>query len=222
MLPSAASTLPWIPVSSATSRIAVCSAVSPSSMWPFGSDHSIRPRRSMRPISAATWCPCGPSMPSMTSPPADVSCTVRSRSGIARPRLGRRRRRTWRRRARRSRSATARCWTGFGRTCSAPTAAPPPAPSWFGLFAVRHPSDSSWHDHSLRPHSPVVTDVRCTIRLSERARTPLTDAELLAAAAVALNRHADVLRELGALFADAGPRAVSRRRHRARRACWAG
>ena len=30
------------------------------------------------------------------------------------------------------------------------------------------------------------------------------DAELLAAAAVALNRHADVLRELGALFAGAG------------------
>ena len=30
------------------------------------------------------------------------------------------------------------------------------------------------------------------------------DAELLAAAAVALNRHADVLRELGAVFADAG------------------
>ena len=25
------------------------------------------------------------------------------------------------------------------------TAAPAPAPTWFGLFAVRHPSDSSWH-----------------------------------------------------------------------------
>ncbi len=28
--------------------------VSPCSMWPFGSDHSIRPRRSIRPMRAAT------------------------------------------------------------------------------------------------------------------------------------------------------------------------
>ena len=40
-----------MPVSSSTSRTAACSAVSPSSMWPLGSDHSSRPRRSMRPIS---------------------------------------------------------------------------------------------------------------------------------------------------------------------------
>ncbi len=43
-----------------------------------------------------------------------------------------------------------------------------------------------------------------TIRLIGRARFQLPDAELLAAAAVALNRHADVLRELGAVFAGAG------------------
>ena len=43
------------------------------------------------------------------------------------------------------------------------------------------------------------------------------DAELLTAAAVALNRHADVLRELGALFAARRPRAVSGRRLGARR-----
>src|SRR5882757_8472455 len=44
----------------------------------------------------------------------------------------------------------------FRRTCSASAAAPPPAPSWFGLLAVRHPSDSSCHEDSLPPHSPVV------------------------------------------------------------------
>ena len=90
MRPRAARTLPRIPVSSATSRIAVCSAVSPSSMWPLGSDHSIRPRRSMRPIRAATCESRGPSIPSMTRPPADVSCTVRSRSGPRRGERGRR------------------------------------------------------------------------------------------------------------------------------------
>ena len=31
-------------------------------------------------------------------------------------------------------------------TGRAPTTAPTPAPSWFALFAVRHPSDSSWRD----------------------------------------------------------------------------
>src|SRR6476469_1903397 len=46
---------------------------------------------------------------------------------------------------------------GFGRPCSASAAAPSPAPSWFGLLAVRHPSDSSCRDHSIPPHSPVVT-----------------------------------------------------------------
>ena len=43
---------PWMPVSSATSRTAACSAVSPASRCPFGSDHSSRPRRFVRPISA--------------------------------------------------------------------------------------------------------------------------------------------------------------------------
>jgi hypothetical protein len=33
----------------------------------------------------------------------------------------------------------------FGRTGSTTAATPTPAPTWFGLFAVRHPSDSSWH-----------------------------------------------------------------------------
>jgi len=44
----------------------------------------------------------------------------------------------------------------FGRTGRAAAAAPPPAPSWFGPVAVRHPSDSSCHADSLPPHSPVV------------------------------------------------------------------
>src|SRR5690348_10438822 len=42
-------------------------------------------------------------------------------------------------------------------TGSASAAAPPPAPSWFGLLAVRHLSDGSCHEVSPPPHSPVVT-----------------------------------------------------------------
>ena len=73
--PACRSTVPRMPVSSATSRTAVCCSVSPASRWPLGSDHSSRPRRSMRPISAALapaprW--------SSTSPPALVSSTRRS------------------------------------------------------------------------------------------------------------------------------------------------
>ncbi|MDO3639183.1 hypothetical protein, partial [Mycolicibacterium arseniciresistens] len=34
---------------------------------------------------------------------------------------------------------------GLGRACRASAAATPAAPSWFGLFAFRHPSDSSCH-----------------------------------------------------------------------------
>src|SRR3954466_7402290 len=56
---------------------------------------------------------------------------------------------------------------GFRRPCSASAAAPPPAPSWFGLLAVRHPSDSSCHEHSLPPTE------RCTLpgRLAPAALT---------------------------------------------------
>ena len=52
-VPSGAGRRPMMPVSSSTSRTAACSAVSPSSMWPLGSDQSSRPRRSRRPIRAA-------------------------------------------------------------------------------------------------------------------------------------------------------------------------
>ena len=38
----------------------------------------------------------------------------------------------------------------LGRTRDATTTAPTPAPTWFALFAVRHPSDSSWHGHGLQ------------------------------------------------------------------------
>ena len=106
---SGASTLPVRPVSSAISRIAVSSAVSPSSMCPLGSDHRVRPRRSTRPISAATRRSSGPpSRPATTSPPAEVSRTVRSRSGPRR--AGATLRRTLRCRMAWRRSASARCW----------------------------------------------------------------------------------------------------------------
>src|SRR6185437_1543939 len=56
-----------------------------------------------------------------------------------------------------------RCVTGrlvvhviLGGTCSATTATPAPAPTWFRLFAVRHSSDSSWHGLVSRTYSPVV------------------------------------------------------------------
>ena len=78
-LPERATTVPAIPVSSATSRIAVCSAVSPVSIWPLGSDHIIRPRRSTRPMRTAHRSSTGLSrLPEITRPPADVSRTVRS------------------------------------------------------------------------------------------------------------------------------------------------
>src|SRR3954463_16422113 len=77
MIPSGATTSPMIPVSSATSRTAVSSGVSPSSMCPLGSDQRRRPRRSVRPMSAAR----GSFTPSSatTRPPAEVSSTRRNR-----------------------------------------------------------------------------------------------------------------------------------------------
>jgi hypothetical protein len=39
----------------------------------FGLVQIIRPRRSIRPIRAANWSSRGPSIPSMTSPPAEIS-----------------------------------------------------------------------------------------------------------------------------------------------------
>ena len=62
MMPSGATTSPVMPVSSATSRTAVCSGVSPASMWPLGRDQSSRPRRSSRPMRAPTG-PCRPPRP---------------------------------------------------------------------------------------------------------------------------------------------------------------
>ena len=85
MVPSGATTHPMMPVSSSTSRTAACSAVSPSSMWPFGSDHSSRPRRSNRPMTAAA-----PDSWSTIRPPAEVSSTVRSRRLRSTGRLPRR------------------------------------------------------------------------------------------------------------------------------------
>src|SRR4051812_16994821 len=77
MMPSGATTSPMMPVSSATSRTAVSSGVSPASMCPLGSDQRSRPRRSVRPMRAAR----GPVTPSSatTRPPAEVSSTRRSR-----------------------------------------------------------------------------------------------------------------------------------------------
>src|SRR3954451_10875511 len=77
MMPSGATTSPMMPVSSATSRTAVSSGVSPASMCPLGSDQRSRPRRSVRPMRAAR----GPVPPSSatTRPPAEVSSTRRSR-----------------------------------------------------------------------------------------------------------------------------------------------
>ena len=63
-----------MPVSSSTSRTAACSAVSPSSRWPFGRDQSRRPRRSSLPMRAALV-----PVASTTRPPAEVSSTVRIR-----------------------------------------------------------------------------------------------------------------------------------------------
>ena len=43
----------------------------------------------------------------------------------------------------------------LGRAGSATTPAPPPTPTRFCLFAVRHPSDSSWHGSVSRTYSPL-------------------------------------------------------------------
>src|SRR6185437_2794359 len=76
MMPRLPMIEPWMPVSSATSRTAACSKVSPASRCPFGSDHSNRPRRFVRPISAPIGT--GPDR-SSTRPPALVSSTRGSR-----------------------------------------------------------------------------------------------------------------------------------------------
>src|SRR6266542_6475051 len=52
MVPRSAQTRPVIPVSSATSRTAAASTVSPGFRCPLGSDHSRAPERSLRPMSA--------------------------------------------------------------------------------------------------------------------------------------------------------------------------
>jgi len=43
---------------------------------------------------------------------------------------------------------------GLGRSRRASAAAPSSAPSWFGLLALRHPSDSSCRRDSFPPYSP--------------------------------------------------------------------
>ena len=48
----------------------------------------------------------------------------------------------------------------LGRTRAATTTAPPPAPTWFRLFAIRHPSDSSWHGPVYRRCTPLVATPR--------------------------------------------------------------
>ena len=45
-----------------------------------------------------------------------------------------------------------------GRTRRTAAATPTPAPARFRLFAVRHPSDSSWHDPVFRRCSPLGRD----------------------------------------------------------------
>ncbi len=58
------------PASSATSRIAASSGVSPSSRWPLGRHHSSLPPRLRRPMTAAC---AAPSSTKIAMPPADVS-----------------------------------------------------------------------------------------------------------------------------------------------------
>jgi poly(A) polymerase len=87
--------------------------------------------------------------------------------------------------------------------CTALTAAATAAPSWFGLFAVRHPSDSSCHRVAVLPHSPVAGPLG-TLGSPNVSDAAPDDAELLARALVALNRHGELLRGLGQVFAAGG------------------
>lgn len=77
------------------------------------------------------------------------------------------------------------------------------APSWFGLFAVRHPSDSSCHGVAVLPHSPVAGPLG-TLGCPNVSDAAPDDAELLARALVALNQHGELLRGLGQVFAAGG------------------
>src|SRR5665647_2488907 len=82
MVPRAWTIWPWMPVSSAISRTAACSAVSVPSRCPFGRHHSRRPARLRRAITAA----CGRSSEVTTNPPAEVSSTTGRVRTLRRPR----------------------------------------------------------------------------------------------------------------------------------------
>jgi poly(A) polymerase len=111
-------------------------------------------------------------------------------------------------------AAVDRGFVGVAGPGAAPTTTPPPAPTRLRFFAFRHPSDSSWRAKTLPgalagrvlPDGRLgVTRSRIVARLgSSNVPESAQDVEFLTAAAVALNRHADVLRDLGAPFAEAG------------------
>lgn len=89
------------------------------------------------------------------------------------------------------------------RTCSAAPTTSAPTSSWFGLFAVRHPSDSSWQGRVYLPALAIGRQRDRALGSSDVSETT-EDVELLGRAAVALNKQGELLRELGGLFAAAG------------------
>src|SRR6266542_3348023 len=78
MSPSLRSTVPVKPVSSRTSRTAVCSGTSPSSTHPFGNAHADSPPDRATQISATSYeDPAGLN----TMPPEEMWCRLMDRAG---------------------------------------------------------------------------------------------------------------------------------------------
>jgi poly(A) polymerase len=89
------------------------------------------------------------------------------------------------------------------RTGSAAASTPASAPSWFGLFAVRHPSDISWQGRVYLAAPGIGRRNDSALGSSDVPETT-EDVELLGRAAAALNRYGGLLRELGGLFSAEG------------------
>lgn len=202
MLPRAASTSPWMPVSSATSRAAVCS----------GS----RPARRVRWAATTASGHGGPSVRS-----ARPTARRAGRRAVDDQTAGRglvRSRGPGRRQLRRSWQC--RRWVQRGRVARGGWVSWPDGDCGGPADRLPRRRPRRRRGFPTRPPTP-----KRVVGIQPGARYPrvalgspdvpdVTDAELLTHAAVELNRHGHVLREIGGRFALAGKHPLPRRRQR--------